>query len=152
MVESGALVLVGAVDWVHPAWRGQFYPEGLPDDWLLSYYNTQFGAVYLTAERWRNASPATWTQWLADTQEGFHFVLENAPRTSSVPASDRVLVADAAWKARHVWWLDGELDLRALAARITQHATRAEPLFVFSRSGDLVALEQVKSLKEVLGY
>lgn len=151
-MESSALVLVGAVDWVHPAWRGQFYPEGLPDDWLLSYYNTQFEAVYLTAERWRNVSRATWTQWLADTQDGFHFVLESAPRGSSVPASHRVLVADTAWEARNVWWLDGDLDLRALAARIMQHAARAEPLFVFSRSGDLARLEQVKSLKEVLSY
>ena len=151
-MESSALVLAGAVDWVQPAWRGHFYPEGLPDDWLLSYYNTQFGAVYLTAERWGSVSAATWTQWLADTQAGFHFVLENAPRASSAPASGRVLVADAAWEAKHVWWLDAQPDLRALAARITQHAARAEPLFVFSRSGDLARLEQVKSLKEVLGY
>ncbi|AAZ97854.1 hypothetical protein Tbd_1901 [Thiobacillus denitrificans ATCC 25259] len=151
-MESSALVLVGAVDWVHPAWRGQFYPEGLPDDWLLSYYNTQFEAVYLAAERWRDVSPATWAQWLADTQDGFHFILETAARAPYVPASGRVVVADAAWEAKHVSWLDAQPDLRALAARITQHAARAEPLFVFSRSGDLARLEQVKSLKEVLGY
>ncbi|MHB1352983.1 MAG: DUF72 domain-containing protein [Thiobacillus sp.] len=149
---SSTLVPVGAVDWEHPAWRGHFYPEGLPDDWLLSYYNTQFEAVYLPAERWRDVSAATWAQWLADTRDGFHFVLEAAAGAPSMPAPNRVVVADAAWEAKHVWWLDAQPDLRALAARITQHAARAEPLFVFSRSGDLARLEQVKSLKEVLGY
>jgi hypothetical protein len=28
-----------------------FIPDDLPDDWLLSYYNTQFQAVYLPAAR-----------------------------------------------------------------------------------------------------
>ncbi len=75
-MTSGTLVLVGASGWLHPAWRGGFYPDGLPDDWLLSYYNTQFQAVYLPAPVWQAASEATWEQWLNDTQDGFHFVLE----------------------------------------------------------------------------
>ena len=75
-MTSSALVLVGAMNWDHPHWRGSFYPESLPDDWLLSYYNTQFQAVYLPAAVWQTASDADWAQWLQDTQDGFCFVLE----------------------------------------------------------------------------
>jgi hypothetical protein len=151
-MTSSHLVLVGAMDWEHPAWRGRFYPDGLPDDWLLSYYNTQFQAVYLPAAVWRAASAATWAQWLNDTQEGFCFVLEAGDPTSVQPASERVLLAPPAWEASHVWWLDEAPDLRLLAQRITRQAATGELLFVFSRSGDLGLLEQATTLKQVMGY
>ena len=146
------LVLVGAVNWDRPGWRGSFYPEDLPDDWLLSYYNTQFQAVYLPAAVWQTASDADWAQWLQDTQDGFCFVLEPGGAVAALPASPRILPATQAWSAEHLWWLDEAPDLRILAQRITQQATTGEPLFVFSRRGDLALLERVNSLKQVMGY
>ena len=83
----GNLVLVGASGWLHPAWRGSFYPDDLPEDWQLSYYNTRFQAVHLPAAFWQAASPATWAQWLHDTQEGFHFVLEPGDAAIVKPAA-----------------------------------------------------------------
>ncbi|MCL5060067.1 MAG: hypothetical protein M1449_05915 [Candidatus Thermoplasmatota archaeon] len=151
-MTSPPLVLVGAAGWLHPAWRSGFYPEGLPDDWLLSYYNTQFSAVYLPAAVWQAASEATWTQWLHDTRDGFHFVLEPGDAASVKPASARVLLATPAWEAGHVWWLDEAPDLRALAQRIARQAATGEPLFVFSRSGNLALLEQAGTLRQVMGY
>ena len=146
------LVLVGASGWQHPAWRGGFYPEDLPDDWLLSYYNTQLQAVYLPAAVWQAASEATWAQWLHDTRDGFYFVLEPGETASVKPVSERVLPATPEWEAAHVWWLDEAPDLRALAQRIMQQATTGESLFVFSRSGDADLLEQANTLKQVMGY
>jgi uncharacterized protein YecE (DUF72 family) len=151
-MASGNLVLIGASGWLHPAWRGGFYPDGLPDDWQLSYYNTQFHAVYLPAPVWQAASTATWEQWLHDTQESFHFVLEPGAEAPAQPASARVVLATPAWEAGHVWWLDETPDLRQLAQRITQQAVSGEPLYVFSRSGDLDLLEQARTLKQVMGY
>jgi uncharacterized protein YecE (DUF72 family) len=151
-MASGNLVLVGASGWLHPAWRGSFYPADLPEDWMLSYYNTRFQAVYLPVTLWQAASQANWAQWLHDTQEGFHFVLEPGAAAADKPASDRVVLATPAWQAGHVWWLDEAPDLRQLAQRITQHAATGEPLFVFSRSGDLGLLEQASTLKQVMGY
>jgi hypothetical protein len=151
-MQTDQLVLVGAVDWAHPAWHGSFYPAELPEDWLLSYYNTQFQAVYLPASVWQSVPETTWEQWLNDTQDGFIFVLEPGDPAFAKPESERVLLADPAWAVEHVWWLDQAPDLRALAQRITLQAARGEPLFVFSRSGDLAALEQVASLKHVMGY
>ncbi|HEX7970923.1 MAG TPA: hypothetical protein VF501_01685 [Thiobacillus sp.] len=146
------LVLVGAVHWDHPEWRGDWYPDGLPEDWLLSYYNTQFQVVYLPAAIWQAASDATWAHWLDDTRDEFYFVLEPGDTASARPVSGRVLLATPAWAAAHVWWLDDAPDLRALAQRIAQQAASGEPLFVFSRSGNLGQLEQVRTLKQVLGY
>jgi hypothetical protein len=151
-MTSNSLVLVGASGWQHPAWQGGFYPDDLPGDWLLSYYSTQFQAVYLPAAVWQTASKATWAQWLHDTRDGFYFVLEPGDAASVKPASERVLLATREWEAQHVWWLDEAPDLRALAQRITQQATTAEPLFVFSRSGNAGLLEQANTLKQVMGY
>jgi hypothetical protein len=150
-MKSSPLVFVGAVNWEHPAWRGAFYPEGLPEDWLLSYYNTQFQAVYLPAAVWQAASEATWAQWLDDTQDGFRFVLEAGDAAAAHPATSRVLLATPAWTAAHVWWLDEAPDMRALAQRITLQAASCEPLFVFSRSGHLARLEQANTLKQIMG-
>lgn len=146
------LVLVGAAGWLYPSWRSGFYPAGLPDEWLLSYYNTQFQAVYLPASVWQEVSATTWVQWLSETQEGFCFVLEPAETAATQPASARVLLATPAWTEDHVWWLDEAPDLRGLAQRITQQAATGEPLFVFSRGGDVGLLEQVRTLKQVMGY
>lgn len=149
---SGNLVLVGASGWRHPAWRGGFYPADLPDDWQLSYYSTQFQAVYLPAPLWRAAADATWSEWLDDTHEAFHFVLEPDGAAPPAPVSARVVLATPAWEAAHLWWLDAAPDLRQLAQRIGRHAETGEPLYVFSRSGDLGLLEQALSLKQVMGY
>jgi hypothetical protein len=151
-VTALPFVLVGAMGWDPPCWRGSFYPADLPDDWRLSYYNTQFQAVYLPSAVWQAASDAVWAQWLHDTRDGFCFVLEPGSAAAVPPASPRVLMATPAWKAAHVWWLDEAPDLRALAQRITQQATTGEPLFVFSLRGDLAQLDKVNSLKQVMGY
>jgi hypothetical protein len=151
-MQTNKFVLVGAVNWIHPAWCGGFYPADLPDDWMLSYYNTQFQAVYLPASVWQAVPETTWAQWLSDTQEGFCFVLEPAGKATPQPPSDRVLLANPAWTKAHVWWLDEAPDMRALAQRITQQTTTGEPLFVFSRSGDLGLMQQVNALRQVMGY
>lgn len=149
-MSASFLIHVGAEDWLHPDWRGRFYPADLPDDWRLSYYNTRFQAVYLSAARWQATSPAEWAQWLDETQPGFHFLL--ATGSGAPPLSPRVIVAMPDWAASHVWWLDDAPDLRALARRAVEQAAAAEPLYVISRQGNLGLLEQVDTLRQVLGY
>lgn len=146
------LVLVGASGWEHAAWRGAFYPDDLPEDWQLSYYATQFQAVYLPAASWQGASDATWDAWLHDSHDGFHFVLEQAAGARPAPASARVVLATPDWAQLHVWWLDEAPDLRQLAQRIARHAETGEPLYVFSRRGDLGLLEHALTLVQVMGY
>jgi hypothetical protein len=151
-MKSNQLVFIGAVNWTHPAWKGGFYPDDLPDDWMLSYYNTQFHAVYLPNSIWRTVPESTWMEWLDETHAGFFFVLEPSIKESTEPTSERVLLATPAWMAEHVWWLDEHRDLRALAQRVSQHAVTGEPLFLFSRSGDIALMEKADTLRQVMGY
>lgn len=152
MRVTSRLVLVGAVGWNHPEWRGSFYPDDLPGDWLLPYYNTHFQAVFLPALAWQSASSQEWAHWLDDTREDFVFVLEAGDPAVAAPAAPRIVLATPAWSSRHVWWLEEDGDLRTLAQRITRHAETGEPLFVFSRSGSLSGLQQVMDLAQVMGY
>lgn len=117
----------------------------------MPYYNTQFKTVYLPAAAAHLATPQDWLNWLNDTLEEFVFIVEESPGLQ-VPVSGRVQRASPAWLAGHVWWLDDDPDLRALAKRIAEHAATGVPLFVVSRRGDLAALRQVEALREVMGY
>lgn len=146
------LVRTGAVEWRHPAWLGRFYPQDLPEDWMLSFYNTQYLSVYLPHHVWTEVPQGTWSQWLFETQEDFHFLLEGGESAVQPPASDRILLATADWSSRHLWWLDENPDLRALSRRIGEHAASGEPLYVISRSGDLEKLQAVNDLRHVMGY
>ncbi len=151
-MQNNQRVLVGGVSWTYSEWQGRFYPADLPDDWVLSYYNTQFQAVFMPKTIWQTVSERSWLEWLNDTQEGFYFVLESAGEAIGIPSSERVLRASPAWITEHVWWLDDAPDLRALAQRITRQVSAGKPLFVFSRSGDLGLMQQVNQLKQVMGY
>ena len=119
---------------------------------MLSYYNTQFQAVYLPASVWRAASPENWQQWLFDSRDEFVFVLEATADIVAPPASDRIVLASRQWEDDNVCWIDDAPDLRALAARITEQALAGRALYVFSRRGDLALLERVSTLKQVMGY
>lgn len=151
-MSTDPLVRVGAAGWQYPAWQGAFYPEGLPEDWMLSYYNTQYSAVYLPAAVWQAVSAETWAQWLYDTREAFQFVLEPGGAAVSPPAIPRVQVATPDWTATHLWWLDEAPDLRTLSQRIAQQAVGGEPLYVISRNGNLGLMEQANTLRQVMGY
>ncbi len=146
------LVSVGAAGWDRPEWRGSFYPDDLPVDWLLPYYNAHFQAVYLPFAAWQAATDENWSRWLDDTDADFVFVLEPGGPSPRLPRSARVVLAVPDWAAAHLWWLEDAPDLRALAQCIGQHAATGEPLFVFSRQGDLARLEQVANLRQVMGY
>ncbi len=150
-MESTDFLYLGSQDWRHPAWRGGFYPEDLPDDWLLSYYNNQFQSVYLTAEQAAAATPEDWATWLSDTLERFVFLVEFEAGLA-LPASPRIRLVQPDWAARHVCWLEEAGDLRALSQRIAAHAASGEALFILSRSGDLAGLDRVTELRQVMGY
>lgn len=150
-MKSTPLLYLGATGWTHPAWRQGFYPDDLPEDWMLSYYNTRFQAVFLPATELRQAGPDIWKQWMRDTMEHFVFIVEDASDVW-IPASGRVRRATGEWRAKHLCWLEDIPDLRALSQRILAHVQTGEPLYLISRSGDLALLQRAESLREVLGY
>lgn len=149
-MDPTTFLYLGARDWQHAHWRGGFYPEDLPEDWVLSYYNTRFQTVYLPATRWSALGAADWQRWFDDTLSRFVFLLE--PADARPPDSPRVVLATPGFTEKHVVWLEDMPDVRALARRIGQHAETASPLFLLSREGDLARLDTAENLRAVLGY
>lgn len=70
--------LVAARGWRHPVWAVDFYPEGLPEDWRLSYYSNEFRAVVVPADYWPTVDALEVERWQEDTDEAFQFFLEVA--------------------------------------------------------------------------
>ncbi len=148
----------GASGWEYGGWQGGFYPEDLPHDWLLSFYNTQFRAVWLPVSLWEKASNSAIQQWLEDTQEGFRFLIEVEPgvgeaaRQCVEKLAGRGILATPEWCEEHVVWLAQSPDLRVLAARISKQAGEGKPLFIISRDGDLKSLNRVRELTQIMGH
>ena len=148
--------LLGAIGWEHPAWNGTFYPEDLPPEWRLNYYNYAFECVYLPYAAWRTTPLETLTAWRQDTLEHFRFLLE-APLTLS--NADATLLAALGEKAIVVHqhpgptlvWLEPHANLKSLAQQL-QALEQAAPIYLISTSDDLAQLGQIRTLLEVLGY
>lgn len=66
-------LLIGAQGWDHPEWHGRFYPEELPPEWRLTYYNNLLRAVL--APDLDNSAAANIQAWADDTDASFRFVV-----------------------------------------------------------------------------
>jgi hypothetical protein len=151
-------VLVGAVDWHHLHWRSAFYPDDLPDEWQLSFYNTQYRCVYLTQSIWRNSTSEQIQTWLTDTLPNFRFILESpGPDEDGLApilqlAGNRALIEPNGLADSKLVWFDREPDIRALGKEIREAVDNRVVLFLISRDAHLPAMEKVKSLVEIMGY
>lgn len=139
---------LGAEAWDRPEWEGAFYPPGMPGEWRLTYYNTQFDCVFLGRAAWTAARPEQLRQWSTDTHDQFLFLLEGDEETAP-PAelAGKALVLTRA--APQLQWFDRDTDLRALAASL--RSAGAGRRYLISRDGDLAQLERVRTLLELMG-
>ncbi len=149
---------LGAIGWEHDAWVGALYPDGLPPEWRLSYYNTQYECVLLPYHDWSARSPAELAGWRGDTLERFRFLLEHPP--GALTGQDRERIAALAEKAvllgpeenERVLWFDAGSDLRELAAQLQARARPGGELYLISLDADQGKLAEARTLLEVLGY
>jgi len=151
---------VGSAGWDHAAWAGSFYPDDLPPEWRLSYYNNYFTCSYLSYEEWSQQNPATLAQWVEDTLERFCFVLQ-LPRGGAAPGDAHKLellaprtglsIEEGATSPRLLWFDAGD-DLKSMAQRLRELAQSASPIFIVSRDRDLAAMNRVNTLLEVMGF
>lgn len=147
-LTSEKRVLLGAKGWLWPEWEQGFYPEDMPPEWRLAFYNTQFDCVFLSADQWRRISGELLNQWHEDTRDAFLFLLEGGPGTNAPgPLQGRALCLDA--QDGRITWFDGQTDIRQLAEDLRQ--VREGPCFLLSRDGDLSQLERVRTLLGLLG-
>jgi hypothetical protein len=144
---------VGSAGWEHPQWEGVFYPDELPPEWRLTFYNIAFPCVYLAYEEWSGRDLQTLSVWVEDTLERFRFVLE--PNPAGLTEGDKARLGVLAPRIDpfdgQVVWLEGKPDLKRLAGELKSLAGRTGPVYLISRDHDLDAMNQVKTLLEIMG-
>lgn len=151
---------VGARGWEHEDWAGNFYPDDLPADWRLTYYNNFFTCCYLGYSAWAQQSEATLLQWLDDTLPRFRFVLETPASLSEADGARLAILAPrtgladtAAALQASCMWLPDVPDWRALSTQIQQRAqTPGTPCYLISQTQAVADLQQAVTLLEILGY
>ena len=147
--DEPQIVRLGALDWRFPAWRDAFYPADMPEEWQLTYFNTQFNCTFLKLAAWQQASAAERAQWCADTHDRFRFLLE-ADATHALPPelADKALLISRS-DARIVWF-SRDTPLKELAEKLSPE-TVGSVQYLISLDGNLEQLERVETLLEVMG-
>lgn len=59
--------------WVYPAWRGVFYPKGLPQRDELAYASSHVTSIEVNGSFYSLQKPANWQAWHASTPPDFVF-------------------------------------------------------------------------------
>jgi hypothetical protein len=147
--DASGRVRLGSLGWSSPAWQETFYPADMPEEWQLTYFNTQFSCVFLEQAVWQRASREQMAQWHADTHAQFVFLLE-----SETPLPPPAELAGKALLMRRddprILWFSRDSSLKDLAAALSVNSV-AMPRFLVSSDGDLGQMERVATLLEVLG-
>ena len=125
-------VRVGTSGYDYPAWRGSFYPAGLPAARRLAYYVERFRTVEINATFYRMPSARTVAGWAAAAPAGFVYALK-APQRITHTARLREVAAPLAYFCDTTRGLGGKLG--ALLFQLPPNFTKAA-----DRLGALLAL------------
>ena len=69
-------IRVGISGWTYPPWRGNFYPEGLPQKLELAYASRRFNAIEINGTFYSLQRPSTFELWYESTPPDFVFSLK----------------------------------------------------------------------------
>ena len=72
--RPGAL-RIGISGWRYPAWRGVFYPQGLPQRAELEYASRQVASIELNGSFYSLQRPSSYACWNTATPRGFVFAV-----------------------------------------------------------------------------
>lgn len=73
-------ILAGCSGYAYKQWKGNFYPEGLPDAGMFAYYAAQLPTVEINNTFYRMPNPAAVDKWAREAPEGFRLVLKASRR------------------------------------------------------------------------
>jgi uncharacterized protein YecE (DUF72 family) len=71
-----AVYWVGTSGWQYRHWRGDFYPQKLPQREWFNHYASVFSTVELNNSFYRQPSDAAWERWREKAPEGFRFAVK----------------------------------------------------------------------------
>jgi uncharacterized protein YecE (DUF72 family) len=69
-------VYVGISGWRYPAWRGDFYPSGLPQRRELEYAASHLTSIEINGSFYSLQRPTSYAAWRAQAPEGFVFAVK----------------------------------------------------------------------------
>jgi uncharacterized protein YecE (DUF72 family) len=75
---SEARIRIGIGGWTYAPWRGNFYPEKLPQAKELEYASSQLGAIEINATFYGRQKPKSWENWGKTAPEGFQFAIKGS--------------------------------------------------------------------------
>lgn len=67
---------VGTFGWQYDSWVGGFYPEDIPEDWLLDYYGNAYRVVLVPEELWLEWEEEDIEEALEAVEGAFSFYFE----------------------------------------------------------------------------
>jgi uncharacterized protein YecE (DUF72 family) len=70
------LYRIGTSGWTYRHWKGEFYPDGVPQRRWLEHYSEHFDTVELNASFYRIPKASTAEGWLKRTPEEFRFAVK----------------------------------------------------------------------------
>lgn len=76
-MATGA-IRIGISGWTYAAWRGVFYPKGLPRKQELAYAGRQFRSVEINGTFYGLQRPESFARWRAETPDGFVFAIKGS--------------------------------------------------------------------------
>ncbi len=75
-ISGAGKLLVGTSGYSYKEWKGNFYPEKLPDKEMLSFYAKQFSTVEINHSFYRMPTESALSNWAKSVPEGFRFALK----------------------------------------------------------------------------
>lgn len=75
-MTSKGIIRTGTAGWVFAPWRGEFYPEGLPQKQELAYASAHLGAIEINATFRALQKPQSFRNWANQTPERFVFSIK----------------------------------------------------------------------------
>jgi uncharacterized protein YecE (DUF72 family) len=76
--QGNGMMRIGISGWLYPAWRGTFYPKGLPQRRELGYASRAFNSIEINGTFYSLKSPDSFQAWRDETPDDFVFALKGA--------------------------------------------------------------------------
>ena len=70
------MIRVGISGWNYPPWRGDFYPEGLPQRRELEYAASQLTSIEINGSFYSLQRPSSWDKWRSEVPDDFVFAVK----------------------------------------------------------------------------
>jgi uncharacterized protein YecE (DUF72 family) len=83
-------IFIGVGGWTYEPWRGDFYPDGLPQKRELEYMSRALTSIEINGTYYGSQKPESFIKWREETPDGFVFSLKG-PRF----ATNRRVLAEA---------------------------------------------------------